>query len=288
VEAVKIWSGSSTNQDSGYIVVSWTESNDGDITFNHGYRDYWLAKLDKHGVIKWQKTYGGSDADMASSVQITKDNGFIIAGYSASSDGDVTGNHGGFDYWIVKLDEIGNLQWQKSYGGSGIDLARDITLTSDGGFIVAGGASSSDGDLNGNHGYGSDYWIVKCKHSGEIEWQKNYGGSFEDDAFSIQQVSDGGYIITGDAESFNGDVLNHHGTDGNPDAWILKLNNAGTILWQKSMGGTGADYGNVIRAVPDHGYVMASSSYSTDGDVTGNHGDYDYWITKLSADVRLL
>jgi hypothetical protein len=115
--------------------------------------------------IEWQRSLGGSDGDRAYSIQQTTDGGYIVAGYSFASysfpnDGDVSGNHGTDDYWIVKLDAGGNLVWQKSLGGSREDFARSIQQTADGGYIVAGESESNNGDVSGNHG-GSDYWIVK-------------------------------------------------------------------------------------------------------------------------------
>src|SRR6476659_6468485 len=103
-------------------------------------------------AIQWQKTLGGSGSDGAYSVKLTSDGGYIIAGVSYSSDGDVTGNHGDYDYWIVKLNSNGTIQWQKSMGGSGYDQASSIVQTTDGGYIIAGYSESNDGDVSGNHG----------------------------------------------------------------------------------------------------------------------------------------
>ena len=110
--------------------------------------------------IQWQKSFGGSNYDEASYVQLTTDGGYIVAVYSESDDGDVTGHHGGFDYWIVKLDASGAMEWQKSLGGTSNDFVRSIQQTTDGGYIVVGDSYSDDGDVTGHHG-SSDYWIVK-------------------------------------------------------------------------------------------------------------------------------
>src|SRR6185295_12690926 len=110
-------------------------------------------------AIEWQKCYGGVYHDWGpNSIKQTTDGGFIIAGYTNSSDGDVSGNHGGEDYWIVKLDASGNVQWQKCLGGSGDEEPFSIQQTADGGFIIAGYTQSSDGDVSSGHGL-SDYWI---------------------------------------------------------------------------------------------------------------------------------
>jgi hypothetical protein len=112
-------------------------------------------------IIEWKKSFGGTNDDIANSIQQTNDGGYIIAGYSASTNGDVTGNHGFLtDFWIVKLASTGSIEWQKSLGGSDIDFGNSIQQTSDGGYIVAGYSASTNGDVTGNHG-SSDYWIIK-------------------------------------------------------------------------------------------------------------------------------
>ena len=183
--------------------------------------------------IQWAKCYGGSEYDAALSIQQTTDGGYIVAGLSLSNDNDVSGNHGGEDYWIVKLTSTGSIEWQKSLGGSGEDRASSVIQTTDGGYIIAGTSNSNDGDVSGNHGR-DDYWIVKLSSTGILEWQKSLGGSGDDDANSIQQTTDGGYIIAGGSNSNDGDVSGNHGSD---DYWIVKLAPSGSIEWQKSLGG---------------------------------------------------
>ncbi|MGB4094684.1 MAG: T9SS type A sorting domain-containing protein, partial [Bacteroidales bacterium] len=144
----------------GYIVAGETWSNDGDVSGNHGNSDYWVVKLNSSGDIEWQKCLGGTNSDWAYSIQQTNDSGFIVAGYTHSNNGDVSGNHGYYDYWVVKLNSSGDIEWQKCIGGTNYEFANSIQQTSDGGFIVAGETLSNNGDVSGNHGY-SDAWVVK-------------------------------------------------------------------------------------------------------------------------------
>ena len=167
------------------------------------------------------------------------------------------------------------IQWQKALGGSYEDYPYSVKQTADGGYIVAGGAASQNGDVSGNHGL-ADCWIVKLNNSGNIEWQKSLGGSGAEAASSIQQTSDGGYIIAGGSNSNDGDVSGYHG--GIYDYWIVKLNSSGSIEWQKSLGGSGDEFAKSVEQTTDGGYIVAGQSNSDDGDVSGNHGDYDYWI----------
>lgn len=213
----------------------------------------------------------------AQSIELTNDGGFIVAGSTHSDDGNVSGNHGMSDFWIVKLDSEGVLEWQKCLGGSGHDWAHSVQQTADGGYILAGSTESNDGDVTGNHG-GQDFWIVKLKEDGELEWQRCLGGSSNDTASAVQQTIDGGYIVSGYTESNDGDVS---GNRGNSDYWLVKLSSSGDLLWQKCLGGSDHDYSHSLQQTTDGGYILAGSSRSNDGDVTGNQGDYDFWVVKL-------
>ena len=144
-------------------------------------------------VIEWEKSFGGSGVEGINSFQKSSDGGYIIAGYSNSNDGDVTGNHGGYDFWVLKLTSVGALEWQKSLGGSLDDIANSIFQTSEGGYIVSGITESNDGDVTENKG-NNDVWIVKLSSNGTIEWQKSYGGASSESGESIQQTSDGGHM----------------------------------------------------------------------------------------------
>lgn len=272
--------------DGGYIIAGNTSSNNGDVTGYHGtsFLDGWVVKLNATGTIVWQKALGGSSDDFASSIQPTSDGGYIVAGVTGSNDDDVTGNHGIFDSWVVKLNSIGAIVWQKTLGGTNQDSATSIQQTADGGYIVAGNTYSNDGDVSVNHG-DLDIWVIKLNDTGAIVWEKAFGGTGTDYAATIQQRLDGSYIIAGYAYSNDGDVSGNHTTDNSvADCWILKLNATGAIVWQKTIGGTDPDYGLSVQQTSDNGYVVAGLTASNNGDVAGNHGNGDYWVVKLSSD----
>lgn len=267
--------------DGGFIVTGIARSYDGDVTGQHGGGDFWLVKLDSAGTIQWQKCFGGSTLDFGYSVHQTTDGGYILSGYTLSNNGDVTGNHGNYDTWVVKVNSSGNLQWQKCLGGTGDESSRMIQQTLDGGYAVLSSSTSNDSDVTGNHG-GYDYWFAKLDTSGTIQWQKSFGGTLDDFANSFQQTTDGGYILAGNSLSNNGDVTGHH---GGHDYWIVKIDDAGTIQWQKSLGGPSDDYALSVQQTAEGGYVVSGGSESSSGNVTGHHGlAYgDYWIVKLNA-----
>lgn len=265
--------------DGGYIVSGGSRSNNGDVSGNHGDQDQWIVKLTETGSIEWQKSFGGTLSDFANSIQQTTDGGYIIAGYSRSNDGDVTGNHGSLDYWIVKINESGTLEWQKSLGGSDFDTAESIKQTLDGGYIVAGYSNSNDGDVSGNHGGSQDYWVVKLSIIGNIEWQKSLGGTGLDRALSVIQTQDNGYLVGGYSNSNDGDVTENQGSS---DLWIVKLTETGSLDWQKSLGGSYGDAALSVSESIDGGFIVAGISESTDGDVIGNHGENDFWVLRFS------
>jgi len=265
--------------DGGYIVAGETSSTDGDVTGNHGKWDAWMVKLDPEGETEWQRFLGGSENDGAYSVWQTDEGGYVFSGYTYSCNGDVSSNHGWGDAWVVKLDPEGEIEWQRSLGGSDYDGASSIQQGGDREYIVTGYTKSTGGDVTGNHG-GYDAWAVKLDPDGEIAWQRCLGGSGDDRAWGVGQMPDGGYAVAGYTESTDGDAIGNHGGD---DAWVVKLDPEGAIEWQRCLGGSGMDRAYSIQSISDGEWIVAGYTYSTDGDVAGNHGGYDAWVVKLES-----
>jgi len=250
IEWQKSYSGSVINRarsiqqtnDGGYIVAGYTGENIYVL-------DIWILKLSSDGTIEWQKTYGGSQPEEASSIQQTNDGGYIVAGQTESF------GAGNVDILVLKFASDGTIEWQKTYGGSESEIAHSIQQTGDGGYIVAGETSS--------FGAGSgDILVLKLASDGTIEWQKTYGGNESEIARSIQQTSDGGYIVAG---------------SGFYDFLVLKLSSDGTIEWQKTYGRGYSDEAHSIQQTNDGGYIVAGviSSYGA--------GRRDFLILKLSS-----
>jgi hypothetical protein len=240
--------------------------------------------------IEWQNTIGGSSSDRLYSIQQTSDGGYILGGTSSSGiSGDKTeDSQGGNDYWVVKLDASGQILWQNTIGGSYHDGLNSIQQTSDGGYILGGTSSSGiSGDKteesHTNNEYG-DYWVVKLDASGVILWQNTIGGNWGGSLYSVQQTSDGGYILGGDSQSdASGDKTEE--SQGGSDYWVVKLDASGQILWQNTIGGSGGDHLYSVQQTSDEGYILGGySSSNASGDKTENsQGDYDYWVVKLDA-----
>ena len=231
----------------GYIVVGSTDS------FGAGKKDAWVLKLDVSGNVQWQKTYGGSGDDEAFYIQETSEGGYVVAGSTDSF------GAGKKDVWVLKLDVSGNVQWQKTYGGSGDDEAFYIQETSEGGYVVAGSTDSFGAGKK-------DVWVLKLDVSGNVQWQKTYGGSGDEEAYSIQQTSEGGYIVAGSTDSYG---------NQKEDAWLLKLDVDGNIEWQMVYGGSGDDKAYSIQQVLDGGYILAGSTDSYGA------GGKNAWVLKL-------
>ncbi len=278
-----------TTSDGGYIIVGTTNGNGGDVSgyhgTDHGVTDIWIVKLSSTGTIQWQKCIGGTNLDFSSTVHQTPDGGYIVGGSSSSNDGDASGNSGNDDCWILKLTGAGNIEWQKTFGGSGLfETIFDLQVTPDGGYIATGLSNSTDGIVVGNHG-GTDVWVVKLSANGTLLWQKNIGGSSNERGYSIEVCFDGGYLVTGSTSSNNGDISGNH---GEVDLFIAKLANDGTIQWSKCFGGSLTDQGFNAKQCPDGSYIAIGITLSNDGNVSGNHGVTDIWVVKLDASGNLV
>ncbi len=270
---------------------------------NNGDLDYWIWKMSEAGELDWQKSFGGSGFDLLQSIKNTRDGGFILAGTSNSTNDFQKKDpcKGAADFWVIKLDATGTEQWQRTIGGTGQDELLCAFQTKDGGYMLGGSSSSSpeiaedliprtsslekpDLYTKSEKSRGNmDYWIVKLDKTGTIEWQKTYGGEYADILRSMEQTTDGGYILGGYSNSpESGDKT--EALKGIGDYWILKINNIGVIEWQRSYGGNGDNQLYVIHQTEDGSYIAGGNSNSTSpltslGGIVSN--GTDYWVLKL-------
>jgi len=234
--------------DNGYVIAGYTSS------LGAGGTDFWLVKTDSNGNAEWNKTYGGTLKDEAYAVQQTSDNGYILAG-STSSFGS-----GFSDFWLVKTDSNGEVTWNKTYGGPRWDVTYSVQQTDDGEYITAGSTNS--------FGSGSeDFWLIKTDQNGIMQWNKTYGGLYDDRAYSVQQTKEGGYVICGYSSSF--------GT-GYEDFWLVKTDSNGNMIWNKTYGGENSEYAYFVQQTSDNGYILAGSTYSSGT-------EFDMWLVKTDS-----
>jgi hypothetical protein len=251
--------------------------------------DYWIVKIDSLGNKQWDKDFGGTGTDYLFSLQQTYDGGYILGGYSNSIiSGDKTQGLWGnaFDFWIVKTDSLGNKLWDKDFGTTNSDGLRVIRQTTDGGYIIGG---STDGNISGDKTQvsngGSDYWIIKTDGLGNKLWDKDYGGLYNESLCSMEQTSDGGYIIGGISMSgISGDKTQE--TWGGKDYWIVKTDSLGNKQWDKDFGGTSAedDIGKIAQTT-DRGYLVSGTSFSPlSGNKTENNlANPQTWVLKTDS-----
>ncbi|NNJ87904.1 MAG: hypothetical protein HKP53_00755 [Eudoraea sp.] len=243
----------------------------------HGVGEFWGTKLNAQGELEWRKYFGGTNNDRAHAVVTAHDQGYIMAGFSESDDFDISESRGSYDFWVVKIGDEGELEWEHSYGGTGIDIAQDIAKTEDGGYIITGSAISTDGDISEPHGE-SDVWVIKIDGQGALLWEHSYGGAGFDAAESIRPTQDGGYVISGNSKSTDQDLMANAGEN---DLWLLKIDAQGTIVWQQTFGGTDLEFAFDALETSDNGLVIVGESISTNFNTLENKGGTDLILIKI-------
>jgi gliding motility-associated-like protein len=233
---------------------------------------------------QWAQRYGGSGVDIPFAIKFTADGGTILAGYTDSKSGDVTSTppREYWDLWVLKTDACGNIQWEKSLGGTGYESARDIEQTADGGYIVLGETNSTDGDVVKGYGGTKDIWLIKLSASGNVQWQKRLGGSGLDIGNQIKLDTDGNYLIAASSSSNDGDIKGNHGTGGFTDGVLMKISPTGNLLWSKCFGGSKNEELFDIELINGKIFISGYSN-SIDGDIPPNQKNYDVWLLCLDA-----
>jgi len=235
--------------DGGYILAGITQST------GNGNYDFWLIKTNTNGDEEWNRTYGGTNQDYCSSMDITTDGGFILVGNTRSF------GNGGSDIWLLKVDGNGSEEWSKTFGGTAEDYGYLVQQITDGGFIIAGATYSL--------GAGSqDIWLIKTDASGDKEWNKSYGGSDNDFYSSAQQTIDGGLIVAGSTLSFG---------NGLADIMLIKTDAGGVEEWSRFFGGDYSDQAFCVKQTTDSGYILTGSTVLSDG------GEQNVWLIKTDA-----
>jgi hypothetical protein len=245
------------------------------------------------GEIESVKTFGGLKNETANDVISTIDGGYAVIGYTQSNDGDITDKvNESYDYWVLKFDENNQLQWSNSYGGTSDERGQSIIQTNDSGYFISGFSKSSDEDVSTNFG-SNDYWVAKLDATGNILWEKSFGFSGTDQAFSSIQTLDGGYLITGTldvtASSQQGnDRSSLSSRHAGGDYWAIKLDASGTKQWRRFFGGSNTDSANDVIQTEDSGFLMVGLSDSIDIDISNNKGTYDFWVVKINSNGELV
>lgn len=276
-------------QDGGYLVLANTQSSDGDITgkTTEDY-DLWLLKFDANHELLWQKIIGHANNDKGNSIIPTPDGGWLIAGSTQDAQPDQNNTT---QVWLVKIDSQAQLLWEKTYGYAGVDVAYDILATTDGGFLVSGiiDVTASNGAGNtkskAQKHAGGDYWVLKVDAAGNLQWSRYFGGSYTDTAQDALALSDGSFLILGTSDSEDVDISKNKGTY---DLWLLRISADGTMLWEKSFGGTQIDEGVKMQLISSSEVMLVGTTRSTDLDAAQNKGGADVWVLTLDIEGAVL
>jgi len=228
--------------------------------------------------INWERAYGGTEEEAAYTLTSTSDGGFAFAGFTSSHNGDIqSGNFQSRDFWVVKIEKDGQIEWEKTYGGSGDDIAYAILELEDKSFLIGGYTKSSDGDVKSLHG-GQDYWLIKINKYGSLIWEHTYGGAGNEYIRSIESDNEGnGYVLVGTTTSNDGDVKSK--LSGPEDGWVINIDSVGTIIWENTYGNPRKDH--IYSVCSDNGegyFLVGDSEYQQSPNVT----DFNLYVVKIN------
>ncbi|WP_139926245.1 T9SS type A sorting domain-containing protein [Hymenobacter sp. DG01] len=282
--------------DGGYLLGQHSQSGAGGTRTqpSQGGADYFIVKIGADGSTQWDRRYGGTGDDNITCIKQAPDGGYFLGGTTRSEkSGDVSQPHTGpfsygesiEDFWIVRIDAQGNKLWDRRAGGDFYDNARAMCLTPDGGVLVAGGSNS---EASGTKSYNNrgvfDMYLVKIDKAGIIEWDEQFGGAGDEEAFDLQPTTDGGYLLAGYSDT----PVGPHKTSaskGKLDYWLVKLSADGKKQWDRSYGGDETEYLTTLTPASDGGWLLGGRTYSgASGDKSeASRGNLDYWVLRLDA-----
>ena len=272
-----------------FIILGSSESSDLDVSENAGSKDFWLVKFSNNGILLWEKSFGFLGEDYGTTLLETKDGGFLITGVLDVSASNGQGNakstitnHAGGDYWVLKTNHLGALEWSRYFGGSFTEIPLGIVETDNHNYIIVGSSDSNDFNISNNKG-SYDFWMVRVASNGDKLWTKSLGGSEIDQGYGITKTEDGNYIVVGDTRSTDGDVS---ALSGNADAWVVKFSPSGAIIWEKTYGEAAFDSAKSIIGLQNGNFAIVGNTRSSmDGFM--NRGQNDAWVFIIDTNGNL-
>mgnify|MGYP006266138013 CR=1 FL=1 len=276
-----------TATDGSYLVVGYTRSSvlpnsdrNEESAIPRMDADLYAVKISSRGKVLWTKLFGGTYAEEAFDVALTREGGYAIAGFS-SSKGLTNGDK---DFYLVRTDMLGTKLWERNYGGPAAEIAHCVIPLPDGGYILAGSSTGEGGDISANRG-GRDGWVIRVDADGELLWEKNYGGRLNDSFTAATLVNNNRVLLIGSTESTDFDAA---GNNGRTDIFAVMMTLDKTTVWTKTLGGSANDEGHSVIKLRDGNLLLGGTTFSSDGDVTQNNGRGDVWVIKLTPQGRIL
>jgi hypothetical protein len=275
----------------GYVLTGETSSNDGDFNgINKGLSDIFVMKMNYKGDVLWKQTYGGSGEDVSQSITLTKDGGFIVTGWTTSNDIDFTNTNPLTNQivFVIKIDSLGNLEWKRTFGGTGDSRGRSVTLDSNEQIVITGYSNSNQSDFEGLNKGEWDVFVIKLDSDGTTDWIRTYGGSGHEEGRSILVLSDNRLVITGTTTSKDG---NYPINKGQQDVFVMCLDSMGNVQWTTTFGGDSYDEGLSAVSTIDNSIIVTGVTAIGNGDFVGigeDRGREDIFLVKVDSDGNIV
>jgi hypothetical protein len=268
-------------EDGGVVIAGYTTSLEGTFFSSHGQEDFLVARFDEDLELVWWKAYGGSKRDVAQALTATRDGGFVLAGLTESSDGDVTDNKGLGDFWVISVSSTGEFEWQKTFGGSSQDYAYDVAETPEGNILVAGYTRSDNGDVLG-YDWGEDFWIIELGRDGELLRQWLAGGYRSEDCAKRIAIGDDGSIYVVGYYAFRDCNISCNYVEEQTS--VLKIGSDGVIQWFNQYGDYWPEAGIDLLVADNGNIVVVGEEEAGVSLFTSGLGGKDFWIAYISPD----
>lgn len=275
--------------DGGFAVLGHTQSQDGFLAekTNNSF-DMWLLRFDGGGNLLWQKTYGGPGNDRGLDLINTPTGNLVLVGFLEGKAPGAPTSPNSQNLWVVQVDAVGTVQWEKTFGYAGSDYATQVIADADGNLVIAGvldvTASEGLGNQTQKHA-GGDYWVLKLNAQGELIWRNYFGGLQADTPYALETTPDGGYLLAGTSDSADTDISQSRGSY---DCWVVKIDSQGQLQWEASFGGSQIDTAYALAPLQNGHYRIVGDSRSSDQQVTQNNGAADMWVFDIDLSGELV
>lgn len=265
-----------------YLLVGTTRSYDIEgLEKESADADVWIVKIDAHGKVLWQRSHGTTSNEQAYDIALTPEGDYLIVGSTEA----LSLSHGKEDVYVIRMDPLGEILWERAYGGRGNDYARSVVPLSDGGCLVVGATGSIDGDIMKNYG-GLDFWVIRLDREGNLIWERNYGGMYNDVAHVIVEGDEPGtFLVVGSTDSPDHDITIFR---GKTDILVIKIDTLGRKIWSETYGGSSFEEPYSVVRAKDGTFWISGTTFSKDDQIIKAKGKGDLWLFRINGKGELL